>query len=48
MQLPVLCNRTLLFIHPIYHSLHLLVLISQSIPLPPSPHLGHHKSVLCV
>ena len=44
-QLPVLYNRTLLFIHSIYNSLYLLVPNSQSNPpLPPLP-LGNHKSV---
>ena len=34
MQLPVLYSGTLFFIHPSYHSLHLLIPNSQSIPLP--------------
>ena len=43
---PVLYNRTLLFIHPIYNSLHLLILNFHSIP-PPNPlPLGDHKSVI--
>ena len=33
--LPGLYNRTLLFIHSIYNSLHLLIANSQSIPPPP-------------
>ena len=37
-QFPVLYNRTLLFIHSLYHSLHLLIADSQFIHLlPPSP-----------
>ena len=42
----VLCRRTVLFIHPIYNSLQLLILNSQSIPL--ALPLGNHKSVLNV
>ena len=36
-QFPVLYSRTLLFIHSIYNSLHLLTPNSQSIPFNPSP-----------
>ena len=36
-QLPVLHSRTLLFIHPVSCSLHLLIPNSQSTPLPTSP-----------
>ena len=44
----MLYSRTLLFIHSLYNSLHLLTPNSQSIPSPsPSP-LGNHKSVLYV
>ena len=32
-----LCSRTLLFFHPIYNCLHLLVLTSQSFPSKPLP-----------
>ena len=35
-QFPVLYNRTLLFIHPIYNNLHLLISNSQLFP-PPTP-----------
>ena len=34
MQFPVLYSRTLVFIHPMYNSQHLLIPNSQSIPLP--------------
>ena len=34
---PVLCSRTLLFIHSLYNSLHLLISNSQFIPPPPPP-----------
>ena len=45
---PVLYSRTLLFIHSICNSLHLLVPNSQSIP-PPLPFpLGNHRTVLHV
>ena len=47
MQFSGLCSRTLLFIHSVYVSMHLLIWNSQSIFPLPSP-LGHHKSVLCV
>ena len=44
----LLYSRSLLFIHPIYNNLHLLIPNSQSI-LPPLPlPLGNHKSVLYV
>lgn len=46
-QFPLLYAGTLLFIHPMYASLHQLVLSSQSF-LPHPPFLGKHKSVLCV
>jgi len=47
-HLPVLYSWTLLFILPIYNSLHLLIPDFQSFPpLTPSP-LGNHKSVLYV
>ena len=36
-EFPVLYNRTLLFIHPIYHGLHLLIPNSQSFPPTPPP-----------
>ena len=39
---PVLYNRTLLFTHSVYNSLHPLIPNSQSFPLP---HSGNHKSV---
>ena len=42
---PVLYSRTLLFIHSIYTTLHLLIPNSQSIPTPPLLPLGNHKSV---
>ena len=35
MQFPVLFSRTLVFIHPMFNSLHLLIPDSQSIPLLP-------------
>ena len=38
-QFPVLYSRTLLFIHSIYTSLHLLIPKSQSKPLPPTSSL---------
>ena len=38
-------SRTLLFIHSIYNSLHLLIPNSQSFP-PPAPTRSNHKSVL--
>ena len=41
----MLYNGTLLLIHPIYNSFHLLIPNSQSIPPPP---LGNHKSLLYV
>ena len=42
---PVLYRRTLLFIHSIYNSLHLLI----QTPDPSFPHpLSNHKSVLCL
>ena len=44
---PVLYSRTLLFIHSIYKSLHLLTPISHSIP-PPTPLLGNHNFSLCL
>ena len=47
-QFPVLYSRTLLFIHSVYNSLHLLMSNSQSIPPPPHLPLGNHKSVLYV
>ena len=36
-------SRTLLFIHAIYSSLHLLIPKSQSIPSPVLLSLGNHK-----
>ena len=36
-QFPVLYSRTLLFTHPIYNSLHLLITNSQSFPPPLTP-----------
>ena len=45
-QFPVLYSRTLLFIHSIYNSLHLLTPNSQSIPPSTLLALFNHKSVL--
>ena len=45
---PVLYSGTLLFIHALYNSLHLLIPNSQFIPPPSSLPLGNHKSVLYV
>ena len=47
-QLPVLYSWTLLFIHPIYISLHLLIPNSQSIPPSPPLPSGNHKSVVYI
>ena len=47
MQFPVLYSRTLLFIHPIHISVHLLTPKSQSFP-PPLPTPCNHKSILYV
>ena len=47
-QFSVLYSRTLLFIHSIYNSLHLLISNSQPILFPPRLLLGNHKSVLYV
>ena len=42
----MLYSKTLLFIHPMYNNLHLLIPNSQSFsPLPPYP-LSNHKSIL--
>ena len=41
----LLCRKTLLFVHLMYNSLHLLTSSSHSIP-PPLLALGNHKSVL--
>ena len=48
MWLPVLHSRTLLFIHPTYNSLHLLISNSQSVPPLSSLSFGNHKSILYV
>ena len=48
MWFPVLHSRTLLCIHPIYASLHLLIPDSQSCPPPLPLCLGHHQSALCL
>ena len=45
---PALCSRTLLYIHPICSSLHLLIPNSQFLPSPPPLPLGNHKSVLYI
>ena len=45
---PCAISRTLLFIHSLCNSLHLLIPNSQSTPLPPPLPLGNHKSVLYV
>ena len=44
----MLYSRTLLCIHYIYNSLHLLIPYSQSIPPLPAFLLGNHMSVLYV
>ena len=44
---PMRYSRTLLFIHPVYNSLHLLISNSQSVPSLPYTS-GNHKSVLYV
>ena len=44
MKFLVLHSRTLLFVHPIYNSLHLLIPNYQFIPPPPLS-LGNHKFV---
>ena len=45
---PVLYNRTFLFIHSIYNSLHLLTPNSRSIPPPLPLPIGNHRAVLSV
>ena len=47
-QLPMLYSRTLLSIHPMDNSLHLLITSSQSFSHPNPLPLGNHKSVLYV
>ena len=44
----MLYNRTLLFIHSVYNSLHLLISNSHSISPSPFSPLGNHKPVLYV
>ena len=46
-QFPVVYSWTLLFIHIIYNSLHLLILNSQYFP-PLALLLSNHKSILCM
>ena len=48
LNIVVLYSKTLLFIHPICNSLHLLTPNSQCIPPPPPLPLGNQKSDLYV
>ena len=45
---PMLYSTTLLFIHSINASFHLVIPKSQSVPFPPPLPLGNWQSLLCI